>query len=139
MNTQEILKMLAEYFSDFVFHESFLKELYDILRKNVSGKEKQLFKQLSTQLTNIKNMGRMVYLADDNEQLKGVKGHYCSIHLTSSQYNIRLLVTFDKKDTPYFLCAFYERAGKFQTSYSKYIPDLNRRFKQLLGDNEDGK
>lgn len=137
MNTQEILKILAEYFSGFIFHESFLKELYDILRKNVSGKEKQLFKQLATQLANIRNMGRMVYMADDNERLLGGNGHYYSIHLTSSQYNIRLLICIVGQDTPYFLCAFYERAGKSRTSYGRYIPVLDRRFSQLLGDDDD--
>lgn len=134
MNTQEMLKMLTEYFSGFIFHESFIKEFYNILRKNVSGKEKALFNQLYTQLTNIKKMGHMIYMADDNEQLKGEGGRYYSIHLTSSQYNIRLLICFDKNEEPYFLCAFYERSGKSRSSYERYIPLLNQRYNQLLGD-----
>ena len=54
MNTKEMLRMLSEYFSEFECHVAFLEEFYNILRKNVSGKEKLLFKQLAAQLENIK-------------------------------------------------------------------------------------
>ena len=61
MNTQEMLNMLTEYFSGFILHESFIKEL--------------LTEQFVLQeLTNIKKMGHMIYMADDNEQLKGEGG-----------------------------------------------------------------
>ena len=134
MNTKELIKILSEQFSGYVCHTYFLKELYDILKKNLSGKEKQLFKQLTAQLENIKKMGRMVYMADRNERLKGKGSRYYSIHLSSAQYNVRLLTYIDGAGIPYFLSAFYERAGKDHTDYSNYISVLDNRLKQLLGD-----
>lgn len=136
MNTKEMLRMLSEYFSDFECHVAFLEEFYSILRKNVSGKEKLLFKQLAAQLENIKKMGRMVYMADDNEQIKGKNGYYYSIHLTCSQYNIRLLIHISKDGAARFLSAFYERAGKSRTNYSTHTPVLEQRLKQLIGDDD---
>lgn len=133
MNTKELLKLLSEQFSGYVCHVSFLEELYSILRKDLSGKEKQLFKQLAAQLENIRKMGRMVYMADRNERLKGKGSRYYSIHLSSAQYNVRLLVYITGSGTPYFLSAFYERGGKSRTDYSSHIPVLDRRLEQLLG------
>lgn len=133
MNTKELLKLLSEQFSGYVCHVSFLEELYSILRKDLSGKEKQLFKQLAAQLENIRKMGRMVYMADRNERLKGKGSRYYSIHLSSAQYNVRLLVYITGSGTPYFLSAFYERGGKSRTDYSSHIPVLDKRLEQLLG------
>lgn len=133
MNTKELLKILSEQFSGYVCHVSFLEELYSILRKDLSGKEKQLFKQLAAQLENIRKMGRMVYMADRNERLKGKGSRYYSIHLSSAQYNVRLLVYIAGSGTPYFLSAFYERGGKSRTDYSSHIPVLDKRLEQLLG------
>lgn len=134
MNTKELLDSLSEQFSGYTCHISFLEELYNILRKDLSGKEKQLFKQLTAQLENIRIMGRMVHMADRNERLKGSGSRYYSIHLSSAQYNVRLLIYIDGAGTPYFLCAFYERAGKSKTDYSRHIATLDKRLKQLLGD-----
>lgn len=131
MNTEDILKELSFYFMNFICHQLFIKEFGTILRKNVSGKEQRLFRQLVTQLENIKSFGRLVYRTDNNEQLKGKNGHYYSIHLESSQYNIRLLIYISNNNTPYFLSAFYERAGKRHTDYSGYISVLDERLRQL--------
>ena len=79
-------------------------------------------------------MGRMVYMADRNERLKGSGSRYYSIHLSSAQYNVRLLIYIDRTGTPYFLCAFYERAGKSKTDYSHQIATLDKRLEELLGD-----
>lgn len=137
MNTKEMLKTLSQFFSDFLCHPRFLEELRNILKSDLSGKEKRLFKQLATQLMNIKTMGQMVYTADHNEIIKGADGHYYSIHLESSQYNVRLLVHISEDNIPYFLSAFYERAGKSRTDYSQFTPILEERLKQMLGDDED--
>lgn len=134
MKTKEMLNMLARQFSGFYCHPLFLKELKQILEKNVKGKEAQLFKQLTAQLENIKCMGRLVSQADHNEIIKGADGHYYSIHLENSQYNVRLLIYITDNSTPYFLCAFYERSGKSYTDYSKHISVLAERLNQMLGD-----
>lgn len=133
MKTKEMLKTLSELFSDFKYHVCFYEELSEIIHKDISGKENQFFKQLTTQLLNIKEMGCMVYRADRNEYLKGTSKRYFSIHLSSSQYNVRLLVYITDDGIAYFLCAFYERKGKSNTDYSKYLSVLDNRLKQLLG------
>ena len=133
MKTKEMLEMLSKCFSDFKCHSSFLAEFKQILQKEVVGKEKQLFKQLLTQLSNIKSMGRMVYMADKNERLKGTSKNFISIHLASSQYNVRLLIYVAAEGEAYFLSAFYERAGKSRTDYSRHTSVLDERLEQLLG------
>jgi hypothetical protein len=137
MNTKEMLKTLSHHFSDVECHTTFLEELSKIIKKELSGKEKQVFKQLTVQLENIRSMGCLVHTADHNEKLKHLDGHYYSIHLESSQYNVRLLIYITDENTAYFLCAFYERSGKSRTNYSQYTPILKKRLKQMLGDDED--
>lgn len=133
MNTKEMLRALSKHFSGYVCHASFLEEFYRLLKNELSGKETQIFKQLATQLENIKNMGRMVHMADRNERLKGSGNRYYSIHLSSSQYNVRILVYITESGTPYFLSVFYERAGKKRSEYARHIAVLDERLKQLLG------
>lgn len=134
MNTKEILRILSEQFSGYVLHPSFLEEFYKMLKSELSGKERQLFKQLAAQLENIRKMGRMVYMVDQNERLKGKGNHYYSIHLSGSQYNVRFLIYIGINEKPYFLSAFYERSGKKRTDYSRHIAVLDNRLDQLLGD-----
>ena len=58
-----------------------------------------------------------------------------SIHISSNQYNIRLLVRFDSNNNPVFLTAFEEKAGKKKSknSYSKHIPIAKERYEELHG------
>lgn len=132
MNTKEILGMLTQLFSGFVLHKEFLKEIRNLLSKELKGKENAFFKSLTTQLNNIKTFGRMVYRVDNNEILKGADGHYYSIHIESKQFNIRLLIYIDDNGIPYFLCCFYERAGKRKTDYTAHTKVMKARLAQLL-------
>ena len=137
MNTKDILNQLSALFSDYVFHELFLSELYNLLTKELKGKEAKFFNILSSQLNNIRTFGRMVYTVDSNEIIKGMDGHYYSIHLNNSQSNVRFLVYIFDDSTPWFLCAFYERSGKRKTDYSQYTPVLKRRFEELGDDDNE--
>lgn len=40
-------------------------------------------------------------------------------------------MVFDEKDTPKFLVAFYERAGKKKTDYTQYKKVLDSRFEEV--------
>lgn len=134
MNTEDMLKTLSELFSSFTFHRLFVKELSDLLKKDLKGKEARFFKILTTQLQNIRTFGRDINKVDNNEQLQNVDGHYYSIHLQQSQFNVRMIVYIFSSGVPYFLCAFNERAGKRRTDYSAYTEVMQRRFKEMSGD-----
>ena len=56
---------------------------------------------------------------------------YYSLHLSGKNFNFRLLMAFDEKDTPKFLVAFYERAGKKKTDYTQYKKVLDSRFEEV--------
>ena len=137
MNTREILNELAKLFSNFIMHKRFIKELKDLLSTKLRGKEASFFDCLATQLRNIKDFGVLVDRTDKNEKIKGFDGHYYSIHLQKSQFNVRLLVYINDDSTPFFLCAFYEEEGKKRTSYSHYTSTLETRYNELLGGGED--
>ena len=112
MNTEDMLKELASLLNSFFIHPKFLEELRTLLKTDLKGKESIFFKILTTQLSNIKNFGSKIYTIDSNEILQGADGHYYSIHLQKSQFNVRLIVYINDENIPYFLCAFNERSGK---------------------------
>ena len=133
MNTKDMLATLAKLFDSFSFHPLFIQELSILLKKDLKGKEARFFKMLSAQLENIKNFGRNIYTVDGHEVLQGADGHFYSIHLQQSQFNIRLLIYIDENNIPYFLCAFNERAGKRRTDYTTYTSVMQERLKDLGG------
>ena len=92
MNTEDMLKELASLLNSFFIHPKFLEELRTLLKTDLKGKESIFFKILTTQLSNIKNFGSKIYTIDSNEILQGADGHYYSIHLQKSQFNVRLIV-----------------------------------------------
>ncbi len=136
MNTKETLKILSELFSNFTFHRLFIKELADLLKKDLRGKENRFFKILITQLENIRKFGRTVDMVDNNERLQGADGHYYSIHFQQSQFNVRIIAYIFDDGTPYFLCAFNERSGKRTTDYTAYTKVMEQRFEELLREEE---
>lgn len=132
MTTKEILETMSTLFFGFILHRKFIEEINDLLKHDLRGKEARFFKSLTTQLNHIKTFGRLVHTVDDNEQIKGADGNYFSIHLQQSQFNVRFLIYVDESGEPFFLCAFYERAGKKRTDYSSYTAVAEQRLKELL-------
>lgn len=137
MNTKDILDVLTTSFMDFYLHPRFLMEIKQLLKKELSGQEACFFRILQTQLANINMFGSAIDRIDKNEKLTGNRRTYYSIHLQSKQFNIRFLLYFKNDTTPLFLCAFYERQGKRKTSYSHYLPVLDDRLNDMLGDDAD--
>lgn len=143
MNTNEALKLLIKYLSplqnnDLIIHPDFLKDIKDLLKKDLKGSESEFFQQMVTQLDNIKQSGKNVHMIDGNEILRGVgndaEGHpwnLYSIHLSSDKYNIRFIVKFDERSLPYLLHAFYERTGKRKTDYTVPKKISKERFLEL--------
>ena len=134
MNKKELLEYLSELLGDYYCHPKFLRELKDVLHKNLSGKENQFFKILYQQLVNINNLKRMIYQADSHEVLKHASRPYFSIHLQNSQFNVRMLIHITADGVPLFLAVFYERQGKRATDYSQWISVLDQRLMEMLGD-----
>lgn len=133
MNTKEAFHKLLDIFGDFTIHKSFLAEINKLLKKELSGKEEPFFRMLVAQLNNLKIFGHMIHTIDGHEKLKGLDGHYYSIHLQQSQFNVRLLVYINDSNNIYFLSAFYERSGKKSTDYSTHTSVLEQRLNELLG------
>lgn len=133
MNTQKAFLILKEYLDEyaFSFHPRFFKELSDLLSKDLKGKEERFFKLLVTQLKNMQTFGVTVHTVDSNEILHELDGHFYSIHLKQSQFNIRLLVHISDAGKCALLCAFNERSGKKSTDYTHYIPVLQNRFNDM--------
>lgn len=134
MKTKEILELMAKLFADLKMHPLFLKEIRQLLSKELRGKESNFFKILSTQLHNIEVFGTMIHTVDSNEKLKNWDKTFYSIHLQQQQFNIRLLIYITDDHMPLFLCAFYERSGKKKTDYTTYKSVLESRLNQMIGD-----
>ena len=132
MNTAEALEQLQKLFNEFHIHELCITEFAALLRNELKGKERQFFKTLTFQLNNLRTFGSQVHLIDSNERIKGMDGHYYSIHFQGSQFNIRLLVYISDDSAIYLLCIFYERGGKKRTSYERYKPTLKTRLNDLI-------
>lgn len=67
----------------------------------------------------------------EKEQKKMKKYVKNFLHFREQNFNFRLLMVFDEKDTPKFLVAFYERAGKKKTDYTQYKKVLDSRFEEV--------
>ena len=132
---EELLKYLGEY-PEFEFHELFLKEISNLLKKELKGQEKDFFKQMLTQFDNIKQFRKEIITVGDNELLSHIGDELSlySIHIKKgSKFNVRLLMFFNN-DNPTFLCAFYEKSGKRQTGYEKFIKIAKKRYNELRGE-----
>ncbi len=134
---EELKKYLTEYYNyGFIFHPRFIEELSSLL-KSVQGHEAELFNLLAKQLSFVKDLGTQAHTADSNEHLKyKSKQLYTSLHLSSKNFNIRFIMTFDNDLQPVFLLAFYERSGKSSTDYSKYEEPAKKRFRELYVEGE---
>lgn len=143
MNTNEALKLLLKYLlpfqsDDIMIHPDFLKDIKNLLKKELKGSEAKFFQQMVTQLDNIKQSGKNVHKIDGNEILSGVGNDangqpwdLYSIHLSSDKYNIRFIVKFNEQSTPCLLYAFYERTGKRKTDYTVPKKISKERFLEL--------
>ena len=135
MNKKQVLAELVKNLEEcsergYVFHPKFMNE-FQVLLKNATGNEKEIFTLLVKQLNFLKELGTNVCKADSNEIIKYQDRDYYSLHLSGKNFNFRLLMAFDEKDTPKFLVAFYERAGKKKTDYAQYKKVLDSRFEEV--------
>lgn len=134
MNTRELLRQLSDYLQcyghyNFHFHREFAKELITLVTKHVNTHDSFL-KQLVTAFNNIRHFTHNIHDVDNHEKLK--RCPFYSIHLQTREYNFRFLISFNNKDEPIFLTAFYERAGKKQTNYDKPIETAQNRLKDII-------
>ena len=133
MNKKDAFLLLKKYLDEYTFdfHPRFFNELSKLLASDLKGKEGRFFKLLVTQLKNMQTFGVMVHTVDSNEKLHAFDGHFYSIHLQQSQFNIRILVHISDYGKCILLCAFYERGGKKSTDYTNYISVLHERLKDM--------
>lgn len=135
MNKKEIISTLAKNLEEYLhqgfrFHSMFMEEFKGLLH-DAQGHEKEVFSLLVKQLNFVKVLGSQVYNANGNEIIKYLDKEYYSLHLSGKNFNLRLLMTFDKKDNPIFLAAFYERAEKKVSDYTQWKSVLKKRYDQM--------
>lgn len=129
----DLLQLISQY-TDFHYHELFVRELSDLIKHELSGHEREFTRLLIRQLSFINNMRSRVDQADSNEILKHTQRRFYSIHLTQKFFNIRFIIfVASDNNAVYFLSAFYERSGKKKTSYREFEPTLEDRLHDLGG------
>ena len=128
----ELFKENLEKYQDggFLFHPLFVVELGKLIN-DAQGNEKKIFELLAKQLVYVKELRRDVHKVAGNEILSHMNRDYYSLHLHGKTFNIRLLMSFDSKENPRFLAAFYERSGKKKSGYYEYKDLIDSRFKEL--------
>lgn len=102
----------------FDFHPKFYEEFKNLVVE--SGVERIIIKQLLTKLKMIVQLGNVDCGLKWLEKLKNYDNMY-SLHIQAGHKNYRLLFskTSNKK---IFLHMFYEKSGKYATSYDKHVP-----------------
>ena len=136
MNIHDALRELLKILDDqtFIVHTRCLDEMKKLLQKDLKGKEEKFFELLIAQLKNIHDFGIMVYTVDHNERLKGGNGKFYSIHISQSQFNIRLIIHVGNSGKAYLLSTFYERAGKKESDYTRILSVVESRLNELMED-----
>ena len=97
MNKKQVLAELVKNLEEcsergYVFHPKFMYE-FQVLLKNATGNEKEIFTLLVKQLNFLKELGTNVCKADSNEIIKNQDRDYYSLHLSGKNFNFRLLMT----------------------------------------------
>lgn len=86
MNKKQVLAELVKNLEEcsergYVFHPKFMYE-FQVLLKNATGNEKEIFTLLVKQLNFLKELGTNVCKADSNEIIKNQDRDYYSLHLS---------------------------------------------------------
>lgn len=126
MNREQFLKWLTEIIAQFVYSDSLLSELSEILKE--TGVEHKFVKTL---LLRLHVLGQEGAYAVSSKEFEPIGEGLFSMHLPGKGYNIRILYGFLENQQPALLYAFYERAGKRKTDYTTHIPVAKERLKQL--------
>lgn len=126
MNKDSVLEALLMYLSSFSYHDTLLAELVELL--SGSGQEARFFRQITARLYALSVRGVQACTLDGFENIG--QGLY-SMRLLGNGYNIRVLYSFMPNGRPVLLLAFYERGGKFKTSYAPHIPPALSRLGQI--------
>lgn len=135
MNKKEVLFKLTQDIEEYLelgfqFHPLFMKEFKKLL-SDARGNEKEIFSLLIKQLNFVKLLTNQVFTADGNEIIKYLNREYYSLHLSGKSFNLRLLMTFNESNVPFFLAAFYERSGKRNSDYTQWKKVLAGRYAEM--------
>ena len=133
MGTLKVKELLENTFGNtFEFHPKFFDEFEELIKG--TGSERKILKEFLNRLHMIIELDGIDYGLKWLEHLKSYDNLY-SLHLNADSKNYRLLFSKNKKGK-IFLCAFYERSGKKNSSYEKYAKiALSRREGDWYGGN----
>ena len=129
MNRESVLNYLLMYLSSFSYHSQLISELLGIIA--TSGYEKKFFNLLVARLRYLSVMGIEATKHKEFEPLE--EGLY-SMHMSGTNFNIRILYAFLPNGEPALLLPFFERAGKKKTDYTPYIEPALSRFSEMKED-----
>lgn len=123
---QELLAELLERLSSFCVHEQLLKELVALVSKG--GITPRFLPLFYRRLNQLEEFG--VQAPEKHAEFERLDRDLYSMHISSRDFNIRVLYAF-LPDQAVLLLAFYERGGKSNTDYTRYIPAARRRLEEL--------
>ncbi len=122
MNRESVLNYSLAYLSSFAYHSRLISELTDIIA--ATGYEAKFFKLLVARLRYLSVMG---IEATKHREFEPICDSLYSMHMSGTEFNIRILYSFLPNGQPVLLLPFFERAGKRKTDYTPYIePALSR-------------
>lgn len=134
MRRENIINYLLSYLSSFSYHYRFFDEIIDLIAG--SGQELAFFKLFVARLKVLSDIGRESLQLKEFELLKGCDLY--SMHLSSANFNYRVLYSFLPNGQPVLLLAFFKRSGKKKTDYTPYIEPALSRFAEMKEEYENG-
>ncbi len=133
MNKKKALSLLLTGLGNILHYPSFEMELLALIAG--SGKEDKVVTLLKARLYALSVYGVGATVLKEFENLGD--GLF-SMHLTGSDFNIRILYAFLPNRQPVLLSCFYEREGKKNTDYTGPIREASARLEVMRKEYEHG-
>lgn len=134
MKREDIKNYLLCYLSGFLYHVRFISELVNLIAG--SGYEQSFFKLFVARLRVLSVLGVDAIQQKEFEHLKG--NNLYSFHVSSKDFNFRVLYSFLPNGQPVLLLPFFKRDGKRKTDYTPYIDPALSRLAEIREDYENG-
>lgn len=140
---QTFKQKLLEKNHDLFIHPYFKSDLEKLLKKDIKTNKNKFGTDFLKHLSNIVEFGKDIYHVDHHEILKNMGNdtfgnpyEIYSIHISSIEYNVRLLLSFDDEQNPLLLTIFNEKSDSYVSSYESYKKLAKKRKDDLMKGDE---
>ena len=117
--------------SKIIIHPLFIKDIENLLKRDLRGQEKEFWKLFLRQVSFIDQFPvQDLYRYDHNEKLKYNNQDIYSLHLQTKVFNLRILAE-PRSETIVLLVMFNEKSGKRRTNYSYQLKKLGKRLEEM--------